>query len=315
LTKEQEDLLVKTFYDCGQKAKKTSDITGINYHTVCRSLKKRGININTRRIVLAEERDKMVSMYLDGFSSWEIARHFGFLNVCVIKNLNKAGIVLRNRSDAAKTYSVNREYFKQVETKEKAYIYGLICSDGNMSKDSFTLAFQEKDKYILDLVKAELEFTGPINFRKKQAANKQNMWALRVHDKEFCSHLKAIGIVERKTSKISFPDFLDESLIQYFILGICDGDGCISYDLNGFKCYSITFSGSKPMLDGVRQKILDATGMDCSVRATKGSLGFRLTYARTSGIIVMNWIYQNRPKFFFKRKWQKFVDIVNFVEL
>lgn len=238
---------VSELYALDPSPKRVGAALGVSAETVDYHVKKSGQH-QQRKLVTQTMRDEMVRRYADGESSWEIGSAMGFLNVCVIKNLNKAGVQLRDRSTAAKTYSVNQNYFKEIDSPTKAYLLGLIWADGNMSKDSFTLALKDSDKPLLESVRTEIGSTGPLNFRKRQERQMSDMWALRVHDKRFCAHLRALGIVERKTSKLRFPAFLPCNLYPMFILGIVDGDGCVGEKLPKGPHLSFNIAGSEQMV-------------------------------------------------------------------
>ncbi len=262
-----------------------------------------------RKLVTPEQRALMVTLYQDGFSTWKIGEAFGYLNVCVINNLKKAGLTLRNRSDANKTISINREYWDVVDTPTKAYLLGFFYADGNMHNDSFTIALQERDKYVLEDMAKEMGYTGELSFRKKQAPNKQNMWALRIHDKVFAESLRRIGIVARKTSNLEFPKFLDKNLVYAFLHGISDGDGCISvYDKR-----SLTYSlaGSEQMILDVQQIIKNDLGLDLKFRHITGSKGKTGTLTGRSALTFLHKMYLSGSKFCLSRKKDKFFDFLS----
>lgn len=61
-----------------------------------------------------------------------------------------------------KDTTVNLEYFKIIDSNNKAYLLGFIAADGalvkgvNTSSTTLTLTIHRKDKIILDLLKREL---------------------------------------------------------------------------------------------------------------------------------------------------------------
>ncbi len=274
-------------------------------------------NLYKKRILVNDEmREEMKRLYLiEKLSTWQIGKRLGFLNVCVIKNLKKAGVQLRNRSDAAKTYSVNREYFSKIDTETKAYILGLIWADGNMFKDSFTLALQDCDKYILENISKELESTGPLNFRKSNNPKRKNMWALRIHDKEFCGHLKNLGIVERKTSKLSFPYFLDNSMWSSFLLGLLDGDGNVycKYYENKPLCYRVGIAGSEFVCRDIKDIFLKSEINSCFSQR-ENSKGCTVIFSGNFAIGFLNYIYSSNTNIKMTRKFDKFKTIIRLLK-
>lgn len=259
-----------------------------------------------KRLTLEQERE-IVRLYIEEkLSTWDIGPKFNVLNVCIMKVLKRNGIILRNRSDAAKMYSVDRNYFNHVDTKEKAYILGLMYSDGNVWKDSFTLCLKYNDKYILELIASELKSTGPLNFRKggknTNNTNRSDAWILRIHDKDFVSTIKKLGIVERKTSKLQFPYWLNKKLWAAFILGLLDGDGSVSIYKNNLK---VNIAGAKNMTNDIKNIAISELQIPSRLYFPSNSNGTVVNFdSSPRSLKFLNWLYSNPPKFFFRRKFE-----------
>ena len=97
-----------------------------------------------KRIISEEEKTEMVKMYLNN-SSLKIIRNKFKTNVSLIKQVLKVhGIEVTCR-----TTTLNIEYFKYIDTAEKAYWLGFIVADGCVQKSGYKLAFCVKDSDIL----------------------------------------------------------------------------------------------------------------------------------------------------------------------
>lgn len=262
-------------------------------------------------VVTETQRAAMKDLYENhGLSTWKIGKAMGYLNVCVINNLKRAGVKMRNRSDANKTLGVNRDYFKSVDTPTKAYLLGFFYADGNLHKDSFTIALQERDKYVLETMAKEMGYTGELSFRKKQAASKQNMWALRIHDKEFSETLRTIGIVEQKTSKVRFPTFLDSSLTYAFIHGLSDGDGCVSWHKDRL---TFVLAGAQEMIVDVQGIIRDELGLPMIYGDRPKSKGKVGTLNGINAVSFLHQMYKRSgSSIWLTRKRDKFIDFLRF---
>lgn len=254
-----------------------------------------------RMLVTDEQRQFMKFLYLDkGLSTWKIGKVMGYLNVCVINNLKKLGVELRNRSDANKTLEVDRRYFEHIDSHTKAYLLGLFYADGNIHKDSFTIALQELDKYLLESISKEIGMTGSLALRKPRGFGKQNMWALRIYDKEFCSYLRNLGVVPRKTSKLTFPTFLKKEFTYSFLHGLLDGDGCIS--ISGHSI-CVCFAGSPEITKSIKMILESELKVHVCRMETKGSLGTTATLSGKAAIILLDKMYsESQTKFFLSRK-------------
>lgn len=265
---------------------------------------------NGRMLVTNEQRRMMVWLYEGGYSTWKIAKAFGYLNVCVMNNLRKAGVEFRNRSDANKHFEVDRHYFDKMDTHEKAYILGLIYADGNLSKDSFTLALQEGDEYILEAIKKEIQFTGPINVRKAQRVGYKRMFALRVHDQAFCDSLRKLNIFERKTTKVSFPSFLESQFHSSFLHGLLDGDGWVSF--TNQKTLETGIAGSPIIIPQVAKLLSKEIKVNLSVKRSGNSNGWKGTCSSIQGLRFLDYIYSDKKRFCLKRKHAKFLQALSY---
>ena len=222
------------------------------------------------------------------------------------------GVSLRNRSDANKTIEVNRLYFKQIDTHTKAYLLGLIYADGNVCKDSFTLALQEPDKPLLEKIAIEIGYKGLLRFRKRQKPNRQDIWVLRVHDREFCESLRKLGVVDRKTSKLNFPYFLDPIFYWSFLHGLLDGDGCVCIykRCDGSSILTGSIAGSPFIIPQIAQFVKSTLGVHLTATKRKGTNGWCCTANCMSALKFLSYIFKDAKNFCLKRKFLKFQEAV-----
>lgn len=159
-------------------------------------------------------------------------------------------------------YKINDSFFESIDTQEKAYFLGLMASDGCVTEGNrVIISLQERDSYILDLMKQRLEYEGVIYFIKARTENHQNIRRLQFRNKKISEDLNKLGIFPRKSLKLQFPN-LPEQFHNDFIRGYFDGDGCmrISKGVLNYK-----FVGTYEFLK-VLQDILIK---NCNVKETK----------------------------------------------
>ncbi|MCJ7651861.1 MAG: LAGLIDADG family homing endonuclease [Candidatus Lokiarchaeota archaeon] len=120
------------------------------------------------------------------------------------------------------------DYFKNIDTKKKAYFLGLIYADGSISNITniqllFDIGFSSKDKILL------YNLSETIGYEKKFIRKKKNkdFYGISIKSNEFCKHLIRHGIIvgKRKTYHIKLPNLPSRSLYLAFLLGFFDGDG------------------------------------------------------------------------------------------
>lgn len=167
-----------------------------------------------------EETEKLKTLYNSNVSMKDIS-----------KALNRTYIAVRSKAVELKLstygfvkrkYNANHEYFKKIDSIEKAYIFGLWCADGCISDGRFDIAQHSKDEYLLMEIKKLLEYTGPL---KKNGPHNMR---LTISSKEICQDIKNLGGMERKSVVMPFPS-VPEVYYLDFIRGYCDGDGSVWY--------------------------------------------------------------------------------------
>jgi len=164
-------------------------------------------------------------------------------------------------------YKHDRDYFKEIDTREKAYWLGFIYADGSLYKRNkkegwegynFELSLKEKDKgHIIKFAKA-IDCDVPIKKRKSELKNYGTFYSSRLmfYCDDFAKNLIKVGCSENKSLLLEFPgeDILKHNLYSDFIRGYFDGDGCIYYGYKpSNKQVSCSFSivGTSDMLDNI----------------------------------------------------------------
>ena len=75
----------------------------------------------------------IVDEYENDANNKELCQKYNKSRSYVQKVLIRHSIKLRNGSDVTKKYNVNENYFNNIDNDDKAYILGLLYSDGNVS--------------------------------------------------------------------------------------------------------------------------------------------------------------------------------------
>lgn len=132
-------------------------------------------------------------------------------------------------------YNLDENYFENIDNEHKAYWLSFLYADGSISKTApkcsgynrLQICLSYKDKCILESLKNDLQFTGPIH--EKTYDNSYNKNGVRccymhVNSRKLCIDLENIGF---KINRYHIP-ILREDLIRHFIRGYFDGDGCIT---------------------------------------------------------------------------------------
>lgn len=235
-TKQQRNEFVilyqegKTILEIAQK----HDLTWSTVYTI----------LKNRRIPVHEE-DEMCEKYLSGNSTVSISKYYGINNHLVSQVLESHGIP--RTGVGRRRYQLNENYFDDIDTPNKAYIFGFLYADGynSMSKGTISMSLQERDKQILEDIRKEVPSERPLEFidysnKHDFGYTYQDQYRLLMFSAHMCRTLESKGMPSNKSLTLEFPKWLDKELVSHFIRGYFDGDGCIHVTPDGAGIVHIT---------------------------------------------------------------------------
>lgn len=266
----------------------------------------RRMNITLRDSKLESKEQEIIDLYKSGIPSTKLAIQFNVSKPTILSLLRSHKIERRSLSEACRIYSINENIFDLIDTEEKAYFLGLLYTDGNNFPETHLISFglKKEDKYMVQRFKELLQSDAPLTYIKSQ----DNFCKLAVANKYLSKQLEKLGIVKCKTFKITFPEWLDANLIQHFIRGVFDGDGCIT-ELE----FSIT--GTEELLLHIQEILM----VECELLKTKLDNRFpernnnirSLRYSGREQIIkIMEYMYKD-SSIFLQRKHDIFMRLKN----
>lgn len=220
-------------------------------------------------------------------------------------------------------YTLDVDFFKIIDTEEKAYWLGFLYADGCISVGydkektrikSLTLevGLSEIDRSHLERFADSIGSNGVIKDKKVKIGDKTyNAVRFNVYNTEMCRDLINLGCTPKKSLTLEFPtkDIVPDELINHFIRGYFDGDGCSFYK-HDTNAYIVNFVGTKHFLDG----IYDEMSKECNINKTairkKGS-AYQVSWGGFSNFrIIGKYLYKNST-ICLDRKKEKFIDAID----
>lgn len=223
-------------------------------------------------------------------------------------------------SKCSRKYTFNEYYFNIIDNEHKAYWLGFLMADGynHESKNCVAIRLQLEDKEILEKFKKELNYTGPIyEFHRITAANKLNRsyCELCLCSPIFSESLSNIGCIQGKTYLLQFPN-LRTDLIQHFIRGYFDGDGCLSITPRrnrtpNSKCYQFNITGKVEVIQVIQNYLCNACQITkTTIAGSSKNFAKRIHWAGKNVVTkIMNYLYQNST-IYLKRKHDKYLELI-----
>lgn len=254
-----------------------------------------------------EDALKMYNMYNDGLSLDKIASLYETDRHTVGRVLKRNELFIDR-----KTYHCNEHYFDSIDTPNKAYILGLLWSDGcNFDKTGvIKLQLQERDKHILEEISIETSSDMPLYFTPlyEKNHNWSNTYTLTFRSRHMSDVLKSYGMVPRKSLVLEFPHWMSCDLYSHFLRGYMDGDGSISVNTQGISRVSMV--GTTMFLYTVKD-ICTNLGIKSSIRLKNDSDVVATLYITSASgrISFLNYIYQGAG-LKLNRKYNKYQQIL-----
>lgn len=276
----------------------------IGSSTFYRILKRNKIKA-LRHFISQETEKEIVKKYKEGKSQCKLERMF-FTTKKKVKNiLLKNNVILRTESEYRKIYNYNKNYFKVIDTQNKAYFLGLLMADGCNLGNGFRIMIANEDRYIIEKLQKDIEFTGFIYLRKKINIKHKDLCDFIIYDEELSKDLSKLGCVPAKTHKTYFPD-IPEEFHSHFIRGVFDGDGSIGVYRNQ-KNFSLL--GNNELILKIQEILIN----NCQLNKTF----LRVAHRSKQNIKEIRWggnkqckrifeyLYQD-ANIYLKRKYEKF---------
>lgn len=227
------------------------------------------------------------------------------------------------------SYCVDNNYFSEINTPNKAYIVGLIASDGNIYKreghqGQVRLSFQnKKSEYtLLTNILSDMQATYPIIKTTITSNNKEYEYiSVTIVSEQIFNDLLNIGIIPKKTWLMNIDSVINHiptQFIQDFLRGYFDGDGSINTARSSeLKPSDFNINISMPLSNAkILQQYLSHFGLSVQTKEDKRKYNHPfggLHFFGTNKYIFLKWIYYN-DCLCLNRKQQLAIKYCNLVE-
>jgi len=184
-----------------------------------------------------EEQQQICQQYIEGASGLKLAQQYDSKPHVIYGILRRHNISMRDDREKSLKFRCNEHYFDIINTEHKAYWLGLLAADGYI-KDATPLGFgislKDEDKYILEELKKDIEFTGEIKTYTTKPGYSYTTTTysrLVISSPYLRERLIQLGIKSHKTTVLTFPtnQQIPQPLIRHFIRGYIDGNGSITH--------------------------------------------------------------------------------------
>lgn len=221
----------------------------------------------------SKEEDRMISALYHDASKEEIMRNVpGRSWSSITSRAQRMGIKRRD----VKQYSVVSDYFSSIDNDAKAYWLGIMASDGYVcGKNKVALCLSEKDANLVDDFVSEVCPDCQIRSLPRTSSVRAQF-----SDSRMRQDLEKYGIVPRKSYSLVWPSALSEQYSMPFILGLFDGDGCLTRSSGRWRW---SLSGTESILEEAKSRLENLFDMDMGSIYHYPSGKTRMCTIQTSG--------------------------------
>lgn len=285
-------------------------------------------------LTILQEKQLLKDYFKSSLGAIQIGKKYGLGSQALYLILRAYNLDGKKQSGSPPKYHVNKDFFKKIDTKEKAYILGLLYADGNVHGKGITLCLQERDRHILKSISKILDFNGKLHFLPKRKKHHQNQYRLFLYNQDIANDLIKLGCVPAKSLILKFPTpkQVSNKFIRHFIRGYFDGDGCIYVNFKNFykrTRYNTSLKATISMvstfsfLRKLKKVCKNKLGINFSLtrkiktdkRYPNNKITSEIVLTRRESVVKFcEWIYKDSD-LFLARKHKKYKDFVKELEI
>jgi hypothetical protein len=239
-------------------------------------VKKKQQNMYSISKISRQDERSIINLYNQGYSSAEIAEMYGYkTRNSILQKLQKFSV---ERRDCNELRTLNKSYYgftmENIDCNEKAYILGLLLTDGFINEQRGYVGLELADRDAIEFIARYVN----TKYLTIEPAGKAKLpkYRLILYSRDLLYSVKRLGIVYNKTYVTKGPELYSNEVqfVKYILRGMIDGDGWIRRDGKEFFLCSASYS----FIDWCRK-----------VMTELGFISIRVTYQKNnySGIYLI----------------------------
>ena len=209
-------------------------------------------------------------------------------------------------------YTVNHNYFSEIDAEEKAYFIGLLMADGCVSckRGEYKTIRLHLSLVDIDIIE---KFKRCVKSNHKISIT-ENSCELKFTSQQMADDLSRFGIVPQKSTREN-PHFdsIPKSLLKYTIRGLFDGDGWYTgFDYKGKYKTNIGICGSYDVCEYVRDYFYREIGLNDKLKVVKvkDKDCYKIGYSSKNDFIkIYNHMYRD-ANIFINRKYDNIHKVI-----
>jgi hypothetical protein len=198
---------------------------------------------------------QICDLYTAGHTGLQISKLLDKNIKTIYKVLNKNSLT-KPPQESHRQFHINENYFDYITTPRQAYWLGFISGDGSVTDDRLIINLSFRDESMLAQLNQDLSS----DYKIHRYGNFSN---LNILSTNLVKSLNYHNIFSNKTQTFSISNHIPNNLMNSYILGFNDADGCFSID----KTRGLRFSlvGTETSMKQIRNILIE----ECQVNENK----------------------------------------------
>ena len=287
---------------------------GYPYKYISGLLVKKGIRCSTRYYSIYNK-DLIYRIY-EEFTSGKtlifLTKKYNIDAITLKNNFKSYGLPITHRCKLDP--NLNHNFFKIIDSEEKAYLLGFFAADGTINKhdNGMAILVQAEDKQILDYYKTAFNDSKNYYFYPAKKSTHKDRLKIEINSYINKQNLINLGFPCRKTYEMfSLPSsIMEKAFYRHFIRGYFDGDGSIILPTPNSRntVFKITSSNVEFLL--FCKDIFESLGCyNITIENRSNNLSRNLVVKNKKSIILIRDYLYNNSSYFLKRKQVKINNV------
>lgn len=284
-----------------------AEIYGVSKSTIARIIQNSGVQ-SRHPLLTSSRKEAVCKLYLEGKCKSDIEKEL-HISTSTINDILYEYNIETDVFRINRKYSFDYKFFDEIDNQNKAYILGLLLSDGNVSSNTseVTLSLQEDDVEILQKVNDVMKNKKPllyVDYYHNKNQNWKNHYRLSFQSKYTKKSLAKYGCIPNKSLVLQYPNILPKEFNKDLIRGYLDGDGHISKSES-----RVRLTSTRSFCNSVKSILESELGIHCTIMSEhKSETTASLQIAGTKQCKkFLDWIYDD-AELYLDRKHNIYLD-------
>jgi len=273
-----------------------------------------------KKIIIEDQKlQSLFTFYSEVRSLTLVSERFGYTKSYIYRLLkeNKIDTTLDRTKlgERIRKYSLDPYYFSEINSRDKAYITGMLHSDGCITRGTKQVRIKLTDIDLIEEINSKIYKDRPLYYNLATQKNKRNGLLVITHSQIY-EDVQKHGCCLDKTYNLEFPTTIPKEFMGDYFRGFFDGDGSIYiYEKKMYRPATVKIVATRKWALGA-VKYLKYLNIDSALYDDKRHDN------RITGLHICNvpslldfyrLIYSDiKDQIFLKRKYEKFSDYFNF---